>query len=82
MLMINVRSVFDMYSSYLNMIAMHSYIYQKLSCSITVSKKEGMEEIVFDLEFDKQLAENNDWKRLENWHIGRKNFIIKLRINQ
>ena len=39
-----------------------------------MSKNEALEEMAFDLELDRQLTENNDWKRLEKWHIGRKNF--------
>ncbi len=40
-------------------------IYSRLLPSVTMSK-EDLEEIAFDLELDRQLTENNDWKRLEN----------------
>ncbi len=39
-----------------------------------MSKKEDREEIAFDIEFEKETREYDEWKRLEKWHIRRKNF--------
>ncbi len=48
-------------------------IYLKLSHSVFVNKKEK-EEIVFNIEIEKDFAKYDDWKRLEKWQIGRARF--------
>ncbi len=39
-----------------------------------MTKKEKLEDIVFDIEIEKEFAKGNDWKRLEKWRVGRANY--------
>lgn len=42
---------------------------------MSMSRKEDLEEIAFEIEFEKEIREYDDGgKRLEKWHIGRRNF--------
>ena len=52
-------------------------IYQELLHSVSMSRKEDLEEIAFEIEFEKEIRKqdnDDDGKRLEKWHIGRRNF--------
>ena len=54
-------------------------IYHKSSRNVSMSKKEEIEDIAFDIEPEKRSIRHNDdddddWKRLEKWQVGHARF--------